>query len=66
MIHLDMTQLDLSDSKPYFSRDYLMKYYRLGLTIEEVVEVAMKLSFLQDLGINLRIEGIDYQNGNLS
>ena len=34
-----------------------MKYRRLGLTVEEVVEVAMKLNALKSLGIHLNIEG---------
>lgn len=56
-LHLDMTQLDLADSKPSCTRSDLMKYRRLGLTVEEIVEVAMKLSALKTLGINLKIEG---------
>ena len=56
-LHLDMTQLDLSDSKPYCTRNDLIKYRRLGLTVEEIVEVAMKLYSLRNLGINLKIEG---------
>ena len=57
-LHLDMTQLDLKDSKPSCTHTDLMKYQHLGLTVEEIVEVAMKLSSLKTLGIHLKIEGL--------
>lgn len=57
-LHLDLTQLDLTESKPYCTRSDLVKYRHLGLTVEEIVEVAMKLSSLKNLGISLTIEGI--------
>lgn len=61
-LHLDLTQLDLTESKPYCTRSDLVKYRHLGLTVEEIVEVAMKLSSLKNLGISLTIEGIYVSN----
>ena len=61
-LHLDMTQLDLTQSVPCCSHTDLIKYHRLGLTIEEIMEVAMKLSSLRCLGLNLKIEGIVVDN----
>lgn len=52
-----MTQLDLMESKPCCTRKDLRKYKCLGLTVEEIVEVAMKVSSLRNLGISLKIEG---------
>lgn len=56
-LHLDMTQLDLMESTPCCTHSDLMKYRRLGLEVEEIVEVAMKLSSLRNLGLNIKIEG---------
>ena len=56
-LHLDMTSLDMSDAKPCCKRRELQKYRRLGLSVEEVVEVSMKLNALKGLGIHLGIEG---------
>ena len=53
-----MTQLDLVESKPHCTHTDLIKYHRLGLTVEEIMEVAMKLSSLRNLGLNLKIEGM--------
>ncbi len=52
-----MTRIDITDSRPYCTCSDLVKYQRLGLAVEEIVEVAMKLSSLKTLGIHLRIEG---------
>ena len=52
-----MTSLDMSKAKACCKRHELFKYRRLGLTVEEVVEVAMKLNALKSLGIHLSIEG---------
>ena len=52
-----MTQLDLAESKPCCTRNDLTKYQRLGLSVEEIMEVAMKLSSLRHLGLNVKIEG---------
>ena len=57
-LHLDMTELDLTSSKPVCTRGDLLRYRRLGLSVEEVVEVTMKLNTLRALGINLKIEGM--------
>lgn len=54
---LDTTQLDLLESKPCCARTDLIKYRSLGLEVEEIVEVAMKLSSLRSLGLNIKIEG---------
>lgn len=56
-LHLDMTELDVASSRPVCSRAELRRYRRLGLSVEEVVEVTMKLNTLRALGINLKIEG---------
>ena len=53
-----MTKLDLMGSKPCCARTDLVKYRRLGLSVEEIVEVAMKLSSLRNLGLNIKIEGL--------
>ena len=52
-----MTELDLSSTKPVCTRGELRRYRQLGLSVEEVVEVTMKLNTLKALGINLKIEG---------
>jgi hypothetical protein len=54
---LDTTLLDLVESQPCCARPDLMKYRNLGLEVEEIVEVAMKLSSLRNLGLNIKIEG---------
>ncbi len=52
-----MTELDVASSRPVCSKVDLCRYRRLGLSVEEVVEVTMKLNTLRALGINLKIEG---------
>ena len=67
-LRLDMTELDLgapNSSRHLCSRDDLRRYRKLGLTPEEVVEVAMKLNALKALGINLRIEDLFDEEGLL-
>ena len=56
-LHLEMTELDLSGAEASCTREDLKRYRRLGLTLEEVVEVSMKLNALKGLGVNLKIEG---------
>ena len=53
-----MTTLDVSEAKACCKRHELKKYRRLGLSVEEVVEVSMKLNALRSLGIHLNIEGV--------
>ena len=60
---LDMTELDLSVAKPMCTKDDLKRYRKLGLTLEEIVEVAMKLNALKGLGINLKIEDLFDEEG---
>ena len=63
-----MTELDLSapnSSRHLCSKDDLRRYRKLGLTPDEVVEVAMKLNALKALGINLRIEDLFDEEGLL-
>lgn len=68
-LKLDMTELDLgtppSSSRQLCTKDDLRRYRKLGLTSEEVVEVAMKLNALKALGINLRIEDLFDEEGLL-
>ena len=52
-----MTELDLSGAQASCTREDLKRYRKLGLTLEEIVEVAMKLNALKGLGVNLKIEG---------
>ena len=56
-LHLEMTELDLSGAQASCTREDLKRYRKLGLTLEEIVEVAMKLNALKGLGVNLKIEG---------
>lgn len=56
-LHLDMTSLDISEVKACCKRHDLKKYRRLGMSVEEVVEVSMKLNALKALGIHLSING---------
>ena len=54
---MDMNKLDLSHAKPCFKQESLLKYQQIGLTMEEIVEVTLKLSALEKLGIYMKIEG---------
>lgn len=68
-LKLDMTELDLgtppTNSRHLCTKDDLRRYRKLGLTSEEVVEVALKLNALKSLGINLRIEDLFDEEGLL-
>lgn len=59
-LHVDMTRLNLTHAKPCCKRSCLFKYLEMGLTTEEIVEVLLKLSSLESLGIHLKIEGTSY------
>ena len=39
------------------------RYRRLGLSVDEIVEVSMKLSSLKSLGFNLKIEDLFDEEG---
>ena len=52
-----MTSLDLSSTKACCKRHDLQKFRRLGFTVDEVVEVAVKLNALRSMGVHLGIEG---------
>lgn len=53
-----MTRLDLAESKPNLTHNDFIKYNRLGLSVEEIVEVDMKLSALRKLGLRVQIDGM--------
>ena len=52
-----MTSLDLSETKACCKKHDLQKFRRLGFTVDEVVEVAIKLNALKSMGVHLSIEG---------
>ena len=58
-----MTSLDVSQAKACCKRHNLNKYRRLGMSVEEVVEVSMKLNALKALGIHLDIQGKEKERG---
>jgi hypothetical protein len=62
-LRLDMTELDLHGATPTCCRSDLRKYRRLGLSVDEIVEVSMKLSSLKSLGFNLKIEDLFDEEG---
>lgn len=62
-LRLDMTELDLAGAQATCTRDDLKRYRKLGLTLEEIVEVSMKLNALKGLGINLKIEDLFDEEG---
>ena len=62
-LKIDMTSIDLNRAEAICTEEQVHKYEQLGMRREEIAEVALKLSAIKHLGINLRIDDLFDEHG---
>ena len=62
-LKIDMTSIDLTRAEAICTEEQVHKYEQLGMRREEIAEVALKLSAIKHLGINLRIDDLFDEHG---